>query len=126
MEGRNGALLTLSYLGAVKSVPHYNVMGMAKASLESAVRFIAADVGPNGTRVNGISAGPIKTLAAAGISNFRKMLHHVEEVAPLRKNITIDDVGNAAAFLCSDLAGGITGEIVYVDAGFNTVGMVLD
>ena len=103
-----------------------DVMGLAKASLESSVRFIAADVGPGGTRVNGISAGPIKTLAAAGISGFRKMLHHVEEIAPLRKNVTIDDVGNAAAFLCSDLAGGITGEIIYVDAGFNTVGMTLD
>ncbi|MEE8463324.1 MAG: enoyl-ACP reductase [Gammaproteobacteria bacterium] len=126
MAGRNGALLTLSYLGAVKSVPHYNVMGLAKASLESAVRFIAADLGPGGTRVNGISAGPIKTLAAAGISGFRTMLHHVEEVSPLRKNVSIDDVGNTAAFLCSDLAAGITGEIVYVDAGFNTVGMSLE
>ncbi len=126
MAGRNGALLTLTYLGAVKAVPNYNVMGLAKASLESSVRFIASDVGPGGTRVNAISAGPIKTLAAAGVSGFRKMLHHVEEVTPLRKNITIEDVGNAAAFLCSDLAAGITGEIIYVDAGYSTVGMSLD
>ncbi len=125
MAGRNGALLTLTYLGAVKAVPNYNVMGLAKASLESSVRFIASDVGPGGTRVNAISAGPIKTLAAAGVSGFRKMLHHVEEVTPLRKNITIEDVGNAAAFLCSDLAAGITGEIIYVDAGYSTVGMSL-
>jgi enoyl-[acyl-carrier protein] reductase I len=126
MAGRNGALLTLTYLGAVKAVPNYNVMGLAKASLESSVRFIASDVGPGGTRVNAISAGPIKTLAAAGVSGFRKMLHHVEEVTPLRKNITIENVGNAAAFLCSDLAAGITGEIIYVDAGYSTVGMSLD
>ena len=126
MAGRNGALLTLTYLGAVKAVPNYNVMGLAKASLESSVRFIASDVGPGGTRVNAISAGPIKTLAAAGVSGFRKMLHHVEEVTPLRKNITSEDVGNAAAFLCSDLAAGITGETIYVDAGYSTVGMSLD
>jgi enoyl-[acyl-carrier protein] reductase I len=123
MTGRNGALLTLSYLGAVRSVPSYNVMGLAKASLEANVRFMAADLGPLGVRVNGISAGPIKTLAAAGISGFRKMLNHVAEVAPLRRNVTTEDVGNAAAFLCSDLAAGITGEILYVDSGFNTVGM---
>lgn len=123
MAGRKGALLTLSYLGAVRSIPSYNVMGLAKASLEANVRFMAADVGPEGIRVNGISAGPIKTLAAAGIAGFRKMLNHVAEIAPLRRNVTPEDVGNAAAFLCSDLAAGITGEILYVDSGFNTVGM---
>jgi enoyl-[acyl-carrier protein] reductase I len=123
MAGRNSALLTLSYLGAVRSIPSYNVMGLAKASLEANVRFMAMDMGPQGIRVNGISAGPVKTLAAAGIPGFRKMLGHVAEVAPLRRNVTLDDVGNAAAFLCSDLANGITGEILYVDSGFNTVGM---
>jgi enoyl-[acyl-carrier protein] reductase I len=123
MAGRAGAVLTLSYLGAVRSLPSYNVMGLAKASLEANVRFLAADLGPRGIRVNGISAGPIKTLAAAGIGGFRKMLARVAAVAPLRRNVTLEDVGNAAAFLCSDLAGGITGEITYVDAGFNTVGM---
>ncbi len=123
MEGRNGALLTLSYIGAEKVVPYYNVMGLAKASLEANVRYMAQSLGPDGIRVNGISAGPIKTLAAAGISNFRKMLTHVENNAPLRRNVTIDDVGNAAAFLCSDLALGITGEITYVDSGYNIIGM---
>ena len=123
MAGRQGSLLTLSYLGAVRSIPSYNVMGLAKASLEANVRFLAADLGPRGIRVNGISAGPIKTLAAAGIAGFRKMLNHVAEVAPLRRNVTQEDVGNAAAFLCSDLASGITGEILYVDGGFSTVGM---
>ena len=123
MEGRAGALLTLSYLGAVRSVPAYNVMGLAKASLEANVRFLAADLGPKGIRSNAISAGPIKTLAAAGIPGFRKMLHHVEKTAPLRRNVTIDDVGNAAAFLCSDLAAGITGEVLYVDSGYSHVGM---
>jgi enoyl-[acyl-carrier protein] reductase I len=123
MAGRAGAIVTLSYLGAVKSIPSYNVMGLAKASLEANVRFLAADMGPNNIRVNGISAGPIKTLAAAGIAGFRKMLGRVAEVAPLRRNVTLEDVGNAAAFLCSDLANGITGEILYVDGGFSTVGM---
>jgi enoyl-[acyl-carrier protein] reductase I len=118
-----GAVVTLSYLGAVKSIPSYNVMGLAKASLEANVRFLAADLGPRNIRVNGISAGPIKTLAAAGIAGFRKMLGRVAEVAPLRRNVTLEDVGNAAAFLCSDLANGVTGEILYVDAGFSTVGM---
>ena len=126
MKGRAGALLTLSYLGAVRSVPAYNVMGLAKASLEANVRFLAADLGPLGIRANAISAGPIKTLAAAGIPGFRKMLHHVEKVAPLKRSITIDDVGNAAAFLCSDLAAGITGEVLYVDAGYSHVGMSFD
>jgi enoyl-[acyl-carrier protein] reductase I len=123
MAGRAGAIVTLSYLGAVKSIPSYNVMGLAKASLEANVRFLAADLGQHNIRVNGISAGPIKTLAAAGIAGFRKMLGRVAEVAPLRRNVTLEDVGNAAAFLCSDLANGITGEILYVDGGFNTVGM---
>ena len=123
MNGRAGALLTLSYLGAVRSIPSYNVMGLAKASLEANVRFLAADLGPKGIRVNAISAGPIKTLAAAGIPGFRKMLHHVEQVAPLKRNVTIEDVGNAAAFLCSDLAAGITGETLYVDSGYSHVGM---
>lgn len=126
MEGRAGSLLTLSYLGAVRSIPSYNVMGVAKASLEANVRFLAADLGPKNIRVNAISAGPIKTLSAAGISGFRKMLSRVAEVAPLRRNVTPEDVGNAAAFLCSDLAAGITGEILYVDAGFSTVGMSFD
>jgi enoyl-[acyl-carrier protein] reductase I len=123
MAGRRGAVLTLSYLGAVRSLPNYNVMGLAKASLEANVRFLAADVGPRGIRVNAISAGPVKTLSAAGIAGFRKMLARVAQVAPLRRNVTLEDVGNAAAFLCSDLAAGITGEVTYVDAGFNTVGM---
>ncbi len=123
MEGRDGALLTLSYYGAEKAMPNYNVMGLAKASLEANVRYMAQSLGPDGIRVNAISAGPIKTLAAAGISNFRKMLDLMERTSPLRKNVTIDEVGNAAAFLCSDLASGITGEITYVDAGYNTTGM---
>ncbi|HEY1874389.1 MAG TPA: enoyl-ACP reductase [Steroidobacteraceae bacterium] len=123
MAGRRGALLTLTYLGALRSIPGYNVMGLAKASLEANVRFLAADLGPQGIRVNGISAGPIKTLAAAGIPGFRKMLSRVAEIAPMRRNVTLEDVGNAAAFLCSDLAAGITGEILYVDSGFSTVGM---
>jgi len=123
MEGQNGALLTLSYLGAERSMPNYNVMGLAKASLEANVRYMAESLGPDGIRVNSISAGPIKTLAAAGIGNFRKMLDHVETNAPLRRNVTIEDVGNAAAFLCSDLASGITGENIYVDSGYHNVGM---
>lgn len=123
MVGKQGSLLTLSYLGAERSIPGYNVMGLAKASLEANVRFMAADLGPRGVRVNGISAGPIKTLAAAGIAGFRKMLNRVAEVAPMRRNVTLEDVGNAAAFLCSDLAAGITGEILHVDSGFSTVGM---
>ena len=123
VAGRSGALLTLTYLGAVRSVPAYNVMGLAKASLEANVRFLAADLGPKGIRANAISAGPIKTLAAAGIPGFRKMLHHVEAAAPLRRSVTTEDVGNAAAFLCSDLAAGITGEVLYVDGGYSQVGM---
>jgi enoyl-[acyl-carrier protein] reductase I len=123
MQGRNGALLTLSYLGAVKTVPNYNVMGVAKASLEANVRYMAESLGPQGIRVNAISAGPIRTLAASGISNFRRLLEQFAGRAPLRRNVTIEDVGNTAAFLCSDLAAGITGEITYVDAGFNIVAM---
>jgi len=123
MAGRNGSILTLSYLGAERALANYNVMGLAKASLEACVRYLALNLGPEGTRVNAISAGPIKTLAAAGIANFRKMLDHVEEHAPLRRSVTIEDVGNVAAFLCSDLAGGVTGEITYVDAGYNVLGM---
>ncbi len=126
MEGRNAAILTLSYLGAVRAVPNYNVMGLAKASLEANVRFLAADLGAKGIRVNAISAGAIKTLAAAGIAGFRKMLAHMEQVSPIRRNVTPEDVGNAAAFLCSDLAAGIAGEILYVDGGYNTIGMHLD
>lgn len=123
MHGRNGAVLTLSYLGAVRAMANYNVMGLAKASLEACVRFLAYNLGPEGTRVNAISAGPIKTLAASGVGNFRKMLDQVQQATPLRRNVTIEDVGNAAAFLCSDLAAGITGEITYVDAGYSTVAM---
>jgi enoyl-[acyl-carrier protein] reductase I len=123
MAGRNGAILTLSYLGAVRSIPAYNVMGLAKASLEANVRFLAADLGPKGVRVNGISAGPIKTLAAAGIPGLRKMLSHVAQASPIRRNVDQEDVGKAAAFLCSDMASGVTGEILYVDGGFSTVGM---
>ncbi len=123
MEGRNGALLSLSYLGAERTMPNYNVMGLAKASLEANVRYMASTLGPDNIRVNAISAGPIKTLAAAGISDFRKLLDHVEKTSPLRRNITTEEVGNVAAFLCSDLASAITGEIVYVDGGYNTVAM---
>ena len=123
MEGRNAALLTLSYLGAVRTMPHYNVMGLAKASLESSVRYLAMNLGTRGIRVNGISAGPIKTLAAAGIADFNKLLSYNAMNAPLKRNITIEEVGNAAAFLCSDLASGITGEITYVDGGFNTTAL---
>ena len=123
MQGRAGSMLTLTYLGAVKAVPMYNVMGPAKASLEANVRFMAAELGENNIRVNGISAGPIKTLAAAGIAGFRGMLSHAAAAAPLRRNVSIEEVGNAAAFLCSDLASGITGEILYVDAGYSIMGM---
>jgi len=121
MAGRPGALLTLTYLGADRVVPGYNTMGLAKASLEAAVRYLAASLGPRGIRVNGISAGPIKTLAASGIAGFGKILKFVEAHAPLRRNVTIDDVGNVAAFLLSDLAAAVTGEITYVDCGFNVV-----
>ncbi len=123
LEGRNGSLLTLTYQGSERVVPNYNVMGLAKASLEANVRYLASSLGPNGIRVNAISAGPIRTLAASGIKNFRKMLSYNEAATPLRRNVTIEEVGNAAAFLCSDLASGISGEILYVDGGFNTVAM---
>jgi enoyl-[acyl-carrier protein] reductase I len=123
MRGRPGSIVTLSYLGALRSIPGYNVMGLAKASLEANVRFLAADLGAHGVRVNAISAGPIKTLSAAGIPGLRKMLSHVAATAPIKRNVTIEDVGNAAAFLCSDLAAGISGEVLYVDGGYHTVGM---
>ena len=119
MEGRRAAMLTMTYLGAVRPVPHYNVMGMAKASLESSVRYLATGLGPKGIRVNGLSAGPIKTVAASGVAQFGKLLRHVEYNAPLRRNVTIEDVGNVAAFLLSDLAAGMTGEIIYVDSGYH-------
>jgi enoyl-[acyl-carrier protein] reductase I len=121
MEGRPGSLLTLTYLGAERAVPAYNTMGLAKASLEASVRYLAASLGPRGIRVNGISAGPIKTLAAAGIKGFSKILSVVEGTAPMRRNVTIEDVGNVAAFLLSDLAAGVTGEITHVDNGFHAV-----
>ncbi|HYW04977.1 MAG TPA: enoyl-ACP reductase [Gammaproteobacteria bacterium] len=126
MQGRNGAMLTMTYMGSVRAVPSYNVMGPAKASLEANVRFLAYDLGPEGIRVNAISAGPIKTLAAAGISGIRSMLAQAERAAPLRRNITIDEVGNVAAFLCSNLASAVTGEITYVDAGYNILGLVAE
>lgn len=119
MRGRKSALLTLTYLGAVRAIPNYNVMGLAKASLEAAVRFMASALGREGIRVNGISAGPIKTLAASGIRDFSKLLNHVAQESSLRRNVTAEEVGNAAAFLLSDLASGITGEITYVDAGYS-------
>jgi enoyl-[acyl-carrier protein] reductase I len=125
MQGRAGALLTLSYIGGERAVPNYNVMGLAKASLESSVRYLAQSLGPDGIRVNAISAGPIRTLAAAGISDFKKLLDYNDVMAPLGRGVTIDEVGNVAAFLCSDLASGVTGEITYVDAGFNTVAIGL-
>ncbi len=123
LEGRNSALLAMTYLGAIRTVPHYNVMGLAKASLEASVRYLAMNLGNRSIRVNGISAGPIKTLAAAGIGDFNKLLSYNEKHAPLRRNVTIDEVGNAAAFLCSNLASGITGEITYVDGGTNTTAL---
>ena len=123
MEGRDGAMLTMTYVGSEKVLQGYNVMGLAKASLESNMRYMAANLGPKNIRVNAISAGPIKTLAAAGIADFRKMLHHVEETAPMRRTVTPREVGDVAAFLCSDLASGITGEITFVDSGYNILGM---
>ncbi|WP_031433710.1 enoyl-ACP reductase FabI [Methylomarinum vadi] len=123
MKGRNGSLLTLSYLGAERAIPNYNVMGVAKASLEANVRYMAAALGPEGIRVNAVSAGPIRTLAASGINNFKSMLSKAADTAPLRRNVSIDEVGNVAAFLCSDLASGVTGEITYVDCGYNIAGL---
>jgi len=121
LKGRHSSVLTLTYLGAEKVVPNYNTMGVAKAALEASVRYLAATLGPMGIRANAISAGPIKTLAASGIKDFGTILKFVETYAPLRRNVTIEDVGNVAAFLLSDLAAGITGEITHVDAGFSTV-----
>ena len=123
MQNTNGSIITMSYLGAERALPNYNVMGVAKAALEASVRYLAAALGPEGIRVNSISAGPIKTLAASGIGSFKKILDEVEHNAPLRRNVTIDDVGNTGAFLCSDLAAGITGENIYVDSGYNIVSM---
>lgn len=121
LKGRNSSVLTLTYLGAEKVVPNYNTMGLAKASLEASVRYLANSLGPMGIRANGISAGPIKTLAASGIKDFGSILKYVEAHAPLRRNVTTEDVGNVAAFLLSELAAGVTGEITHVDAGFSTV-----
>lgn len=121
MKGTQGAILTLSYYGAEKAIPNYNIMGVAKASLESAVRYLAASLGPRGIRANAISAGPIKTLAAVGIKDFRKLQNSYAEITPMRRNITTQEVGNTAAFLCSDLASGITGEIVHVDGGYHAI-----
>ena len=123
LKVRQGCLLTLTYQGSERVLPHYNVMGLAKASLEASVRYLATSLGSDGIRVNAISAGPIRTLAASGIKGFRKMLEVNASMAPLKRNVTIDEVGNAALFLCSPWASGITGEILYVDGGFNTVGM---
>jgi len=123
MQGRNAALITMTYLGAVRTVPNYNVMGVAKAALEASVRYMADSLGPEGIRVNAVSAGPIRTLAASGIADFRSMLKEAEAKTPLRRNVSIDEVGNAAAFLCSDLASGITGDVLYVDSGYHILGM---
>jgi enoyl-[acyl-carrier protein] reductase I len=123
MENRQGALLTLTYLGSERVLPNYNVMGLAKASLEANVRYLAGSLGPRNIRVNAISAGPIRTLAASGIKDFRKMQANSEKITPLRRNVTSEEVGNVAAFLCSDLASGITGEVVHVDSGFHIIGM---
>lgn len=125
MQGRHGSLITMSYLGAVRAMDSYNVMGVAKASLEANVRYMAAALGPDGIRVNAVSAGPIRTLASAAIANFHESLKMVAEQAPLRRNITLEEVGNASAYLCSDLASGITGQIVYVDAGYNIAGRAI-
>ncbi len=123
MRDRGGSLLTMTYLGAVRTIKNYNVMGVAKASLEANMRYMAEALGPEGTRVNAVSAGPIRTLAASGINDFRSMLAEAEAKAPLRRNVTIEQVGNAAAFLCSDLASGITGDVLYVDSGYHILGM---
>lgn len=125
MQGRSGpAMLTLSYIGSVRAMPNYNVMGVAKASLEASVRYMASDLGPQGIRVNAISAGPIRTLAASGIAGLKDFLQQMEQRAPLRRNVSIEEVGNAAAFLCSDLASAITSEIIYVDCGYHAIGAV--
>jgi enoyl-[acyl-carrier protein] reductase I len=123
MAGRNGSLLTLTYLGAERAIPNYNVMGVAKASLEANVRYMAVALGAEGTRVNAISAGPIRTLAASGINDFKAMLSKAADTAPLKRNVTIEEVGNVAAFMCSDLASGVTGEVTYVDCGYSIAGL---
>ena len=120
---RRGSVLTLSYFGAEKVIPHYNVMGVAKAALEACVRYLAHDLGPQGIRVNAISAGPLRTLSSAGVRDFKSMLHHQSERAPLRRNITADEVAAAAVFLCGDSAGAVTGEVLHVDAGYNVMGI---
>ncbi|MEJ2503982.1 MAG: enoyl-ACP reductase [Gemmatimonadota bacterium] len=122
LMGDSGSIVTMTYFGAEKAVPNYNIMGVAKATLEASVRYLAADLGPDGIRVNAISAGPIKTLAASGVKNFRKLLSIAEERAPLRRNVTQEEVGQAALFLCSDMGSGITGEVLHVDAGYNILG----
>ncbi|MBI3714459.1 MAG: SDR family oxidoreductase [Betaproteobacteria bacterium] len=126
MQGRRAAIVAMSYLGAVRAVPNYNVMGLAKASLEACVRYLAFSLGGSGIRVNGVSAGPIKTLAASGVGDFNKLLSFVEQNSPLRRNVTIEEIGNVAAFLCSDLASGVNGEITYVDGGFNMSGLAAE
>jgi enoyl-[acyl-carrier protein] reductase I len=123
MEARGGAMVTLTYMGSERVVPNYNVMGVAKAALEASVRYLAHDLGPKGIRVNAISAGPIRTLAAAGISDFKSMLHHVAERAPLKRNIDAEEVGKTALYLCSDWGSAVTGEVLHVDAGYNIMGM---
>ncbi len=123
LEGRNGSILTLTYMGSERVVPNYNVMGVAKAALEASVRYLAHDLGPKGIRVNAISAGPIRTLAAAGIADFKTMLHHVADRAPLKRNIDAEEVGKTALYLCSDWGSAVTGEVVHVDAGYNIMGM---
>jgi enoyl-[acyl-carrier protein] reductase I len=123
MAERKASMLTMTYMGSEKVIPHYNVMGVAKAALEASVRYLAHDLGPQGIRVNAISAGPIRTLAAAGISGFKDMLHYVGERAPLKRNIDAEEVGKTALFLCSDLGSAITGEVMHVDAGYNIMGM---
>jgi enoyl-[acyl-carrier protein] reductase I len=123
MQNTDGSIITMSYLGSERALPNYNIMGVAKASLEANVRYLAAALGPEGIRVNSISAGPLKTLASAGIGSFKKILDEVAKNAPLRRNVTIEQVGNVGAFLCSDLAAGITGENIYVDSGYNIVSM---
>ena len=124
LKKSKGNLMTVTYLGAERAFPHYNTMGVAKASLEASVKYLAHSMGPHGIRVNAISAGPIRTLAASGISDFKKMLDYNKQASPLKENVTIEQVGNASTFICSDLASGITGEILHVDNGFNTVGLV--
>ncbi len=118
-----GSIVTLSYLGGVRVIPNYNTMGVAKAALEMSVRYLASELGPQNIRVNAVSAGPIRTLASSAIGGFHDMMNHVEQVAPLRRNVTQAEVGNATAFLCSDLSSGITGQILYVDAGYEIMGM---